>query len=133
MNDYTSDNAEGGGEGGLDMEVLHDFGEGVGVDMRDFGHGHVKEDSGGRSYTLKDTDDKEHEMSTPLLQQNPVMPHLNVPSSSIPVVSVDDIFQTETGMDGGDDDDDDEGMLYLIFLRIARRRVESRRSSSDMD
>lgn len=48
-------------------------------------------------------------MSTPLIQQNPVTPHLNVPSSSTPVVNVDDIFQTETGMDGGDDDDDDDG------------------------
>lgn len=59
MNDYTSDNNEGGGEGGLDMEVLHDFGEGVGVDMRDFGHGHTKEDSGGMSiftWKGKDTD-----------------------------------------------------------------------------
>lgn len=37
MDDYT--NSPDGGVGvPLDMEVLHDFGEGVGVDMRDFQH-----------------------------------------------------------------------------------------------
>lgn len=50
MNEYTnSPGPEGDVDadttGALDMEVLHDFGEGVGVDMRDFGH--TKEDSGG--------------------------------------------------------------------------------------
>jgi hypothetical protein len=53
-----------------------------------------------------------NEMSTPLVGQNPVTPHLSIPSSgmhTIPTVNVDDMFQAETGMDGGDDDDDDEG------------------------
>lgn len=39
--EYTSDhsvnpNQDPSGEGGLDMDIMHDFGEGVGVDMRDF-------------------------------------------------------------------------------------------------
>lgn len=125
MNDFN-DSPDAGVEGTLDMEVLHDFGEGVGVDMRDFGH--VKDDSGGESpfptllFLPSQADLTEHEMSTPLVQQNPVTPHLSVPSGSmhpVPTVSVDDMFQTETGMDGDDDDDDDGEFCSSLLITPA--------------
>lgn len=58
-------------------------------------------------------------MSTPHLQQGTMNP--NEANSSIPnglhetpgTVNVDDMFQTETGLDG-DDDDDDDGVSALL-------------------
>lgn len=76
---------------GLNLDGLHDFGEGVGVDMRDFGHGR---------------DDLDPELATPQLQTSGMS---SMPPTSIMTAANDDMFQAETGMDDEDDDDDEGG------------------------
>jgi hypothetical protein len=61
----------------------------------------------------------------------PVLSHINAETLPQPTppsatngtaaVSVDDMFQTETGLDGDDDDDDDGGEQGFLSHRIAVR------------
>ncbi|RSH90748.1 transcription factor of the MADS box [Saitozyma podzolica] len=98
MNEFTHHTPDGdAGAVDLNMDGLHDFGEGVGVDMRDF--------------TSHADDETKEGMNDPLS-------HLNAQSMPQPsgstghpagtAVKLDDMFQAETGLDD-DDDDDDEG------------------------
>ncbi|WWD18834.1 hypothetical protein CI109_103289 [Kwoniella shandongensis] len=105
MEDYITDSKD---ENGLDLDMVHDFGaEGLGVDMRDFTN-HTEEGEESKEEILN-----EAELATTLVPQDQLTPQPptsasgmgDVPSSA--GVDVDDMFQTETGLEGDDDEDDD--------------------------
>ncbi|KAK8864141.1 pheromone receptor transcription factor [Kwoniella newhampshirensis] len=108
MEDYITDAKD---ENGLDLDMVHDFGaEGLGVDMRDFTN-HTEEGEESKEEILNAT-----ELATTIVSQGQLTPQPptsasgmgDVPSSA--GVDVDDMFQTETGLEGDDDDDDDGDM-----------------------
>lgn len=120
----TNNNAGPPGEGGLDMDIMHDFGEGVGVDMRDFPV-HVGDDEGEAMNDGMINKDGESQVETFELNVASAIDHLNAtpitphPSSSVTSngiheppsstgVDIDNMFQAETGLDDEDDDDDGE-------------------------
>lgn len=124
----------------LDMDMVHDFGEGVGVDMRDFTvHNEDSmednKDLGGCFHPLFLRFLELHDnycvlclylsivldpaLNTPTLQPNSIAPQQLTPHAATSItnghseppssVNVDDMFQTETGLDGDDEDDDGDG------------------------
>lgn len=177
----------------LDMDVMHDFGEGVGVDMRDFENGldvegdiepGVIEDlengdivvkiGSSRSFALcfsnmmlmradpqlaasqqtpngisssnisiavndtpvqytqptptsQYTHPTQHSQHSQHTQQSLTHPHTHQqttpipmePPSSVGLDDVDDMFQTETGLDGDEDDDDGDGTWTCALSKLA--------------
>ncbi|WVR06685.1 hypothetical protein IAU60_003717 [Kwoniella sp. DSM 27419] len=94
-------------DGELDLNMVHDFGgEGLGVDMRDFTH-HTEEN---------DHDDKDGLLdggiATPVATVDTLNSHPGTSVSGVDVsssagVEMDDMFQTETGLEEDEDDEDD--------------------------
>ena len=147
MEEYGTDpqHRENGLVGDLDdMDMMHDFGEGVGVDMRDF-NVHPAEDSKdaiGQSASNRRphsgdtcTDGSDPELGLPP-DAGPSTGGSMPPS--IAGANVDDMFQTETGLDEEEDDDDGEApttSLFSIahahrFCRHAHRKQEGSRRSA---
>ena len=124
MEEYGTDpqHRENGLVGDLDdMDMMHDFGEGVGVDMRDF-NVHPAEDSKdaiGQSASNRRphsgdtcTDGSDPELGLPP-DAGPSTGGSMPPS--IAGANVDDMFQTETGLDEEEDDDDGEAPTTSLF------------------